>query len=32
MYNRAVLHGFTANTSNADRRSIQGGFNPEGDD
>lgn len=28
MYDRAVLHGFTANTSQADRRSIQGGFNP----
>jgi ectoine hydroxylase-related dioxygenase (phytanoyl-CoA dioxygenase family) len=28
MYDRAVLHGFTANTTNANRRSIQGGFNP----
>ncbi len=28
MYDRSVLHGYTANTSNAARRSIQGGFNP----
>jgi hypothetical protein len=28
LYDRSVLHGYTANTSNADRRSIQGGFNP----
>lgn len=28
MYDRAVLHGFTANSSKADRRSIQGGFDP----
>lgn len=28
MYDRSILHGYTANTSNADRRSIQGGFDP----
>jgi len=28
MYDRSVLHGYTANTSKADRRSIQGGFDP----
>ena len=28
MYDRAVLHGYTLNQSNADRRSIQGGFDP----
>ena len=28
MYDRSVLHGYTTNTSNADRRSIQGGFDP----
>ncbi|HEX5008712.1 MAG TPA: phytanoyl-CoA dioxygenase family protein [Hyphomonadaceae bacterium] len=28
MYDRSVLHGYTANTSRADRRSIQGGFDP----
>ena len=28
MYDRAVLHGFTANVTNTDRRSIQGGFDP----
>jgi ectoine hydroxylase-related dioxygenase (phytanoyl-CoA dioxygenase family) len=27
MYDRAVLHGYTANLSKGDRRSIQGGFN-----
>jgi hypothetical protein len=26
MYDRSVLHGYTANTTSADRRSIQGGF------
>jgi ectoine hydroxylase-related dioxygenase (phytanoyl-CoA dioxygenase family) len=31
MYDRSVLHGFTANTTNVDRRSIQGGFNPATD-
>lgn len=30
MYDRAVLHGFTANVSKTDRRSIQGGFDPAG--
>ena len=29
MYDRATLHGFTANTSETDRRSIQGGFDPD---
>ena len=28
MYDRSVLHGYTANTTTAPRRSIQGGFNP----
>jgi hypothetical protein len=28
MYDRSVLHGYTANTTSADRRSIQGGFEP----
>jgi ectoine hydroxylase-related dioxygenase (phytanoyl-CoA dioxygenase family) len=28
MYDRAILHGFTANVTKADRRSIQGGFDP----
>jgi hypothetical protein len=28
MYDRSVLHGYTANTTSADRRSIQGGFDP----
>lgn len=28
MYDRAVLHGFTANLTKTDRRSIQGGFDP----
>jgi ectoine hydroxylase-related dioxygenase (phytanoyl-CoA dioxygenase family) len=28
MYDRAVLHGFTANATKTDRRSIQGGFDP----
>ncbi|QGZ96530.1 phytanoyl-CoA dioxygenase family protein [Terricaulis silvestris] len=28
IYDRAVLHGYTPNQSNADRRSIQGGFDP----
>ena len=28
IYDRAVLHGYTLNQSNADRRSIQGGFDP----
>ncbi len=28
MYDRSVLHGYTSNRSNADRRSIQGGFDP----
>lgn len=28
IYDRAVLHGYTRNQSNADRRSIQGGFDP----
>jgi hypothetical protein len=28
MYDRSVLHGHTANTSQANRRSIQGGFDP----
>jgi ectoine hydroxylase-related dioxygenase (phytanoyl-CoA dioxygenase family) len=28
MYDRAVLHGFTANMTKTDRRSIQGGFDP----
>jgi ectoine hydroxylase-related dioxygenase (phytanoyl-CoA dioxygenase family) len=31
MYDRAVLHGYTANISKADRRSIQGGFDPKVD-
>jgi ectoine hydroxylase-related dioxygenase (phytanoyl-CoA dioxygenase family) len=32
MYDRSVLHGYTANTHNADRRSIQGGFDPSIED
>jgi ectoine hydroxylase-related dioxygenase (phytanoyl-CoA dioxygenase family) len=28
IYDRAVLHGYTANATNRDRRSIQGGFDP----
>lgn len=28
IYDRAILHGYTPNQSNADRRSIQGGFDP----
>jgi hypothetical protein len=32
IYDRAVLHGYTANRSRSDRRSIQGGFDPVGDE
>jgi hypothetical protein len=28
IYDRAVLHGYTPHQTNADRRSIQGGFDP----
>jgi Phytanoyl-CoA dioxygenase (PhyH) len=28
IYDRAVMHGYTPNQSHADRRSIQGGFDP----